>query len=186
MVSSYRGHPILYSHLIWNHFTAAFFRYGTLIYLEGYKDTISNKYTKWMVSSYIGHPILHAHLIWNHITAAFSRNETLLNLEGYKDTISNKYKKLMVSSYMGHPILQRFSIPVLAPHRSAHFVCYSYHFRRLFYSIASALRSGHHTIFLHDSSSKRTYSIHSALKCARREFKLYIFTDVYDVTLVRA
>ncbi len=34
--------------------------------------------------------------------------------------------------------------------------------------------------------SKRTYSIHSALKCARREFKLYIFTDVYDVTLVRA
>ncbi len=81
---------------------------------------------------------------------------------------------------------QRFSIPVLAPHRSAHFVCYSYHFRRLFYSNASALRSGHHTIFLHDSSSKRTYSIHSALKCARREFKLYIFTDVYDVTLVRA
>ncbi len=73
---------------------------------------------------------------------------------------------------------QRFSIPVLAPHRSAHFVCYSYHFRRLFYSNASALRSGHHTIFLHDSSSKRTYSIHSALKCARREFKLYIFTDV--------
>ncbi len=81
---------------------------------------------------------------------------------------------------------QRFSIPVLAPHRSAHFVCYSYHFRRLFYSNASALRSGHHTIFLHDSSSKRTYSIHSALNCARREFKLYIFTDVYDVTLVRA
>ncbi len=77
-------------------------------------------------------------------------------------------------------LAQRFSIPVLAPHRSAHFVCYSYHFRRLFYSNASALRSGHHTIFLHDSSSKRTYSIHSALKCARREFKLYIFTDVYD------
>ncbi len=83
-------------------------------------------------------------------------------------------------------LTQRFSIPVLAPHRSAHFVCYSYHFRRLFYSNASALRSGHHTIFLHDSSSKRMYSIHSALKCARREFKLYIFTEVYDVTLVRA
>ncbi len=81
---------------------------------------------------------------------------------------------------------QRFSIPVLAPPRSAHFVCYSYRFRCLFYWNASALRSGHHTIFLHDSSSKRTYSIHSALKCARREFKLYIFTDVYDVTLVRA
>ncbi len=24
-------------------------------------------------------------------------------------------------------LVQRFSIPVLAPHRSAHFVCYSYH-----------------------------------------------------------
>ncbi len=81
---------------------------------------------------------------------------------------------------------QRFSIPVLAPPRSAHFVCYSYHFRRLFYSNASALRSGHHTIFLHDSSSKRTYSIHSAFKCARHEFKLCIFTDVYNVTLVCA
>ncbi len=30
------------------------------------------------------------------------------------------------------------------------------------------------------------YSIQSALKCARHEFKLYIFTEVYDVTLVRA
>ncbi len=30
------------------------------------------------------------------------------------------------------------------------------------------------------------YSIQSVLKCARREFKLYIFTEVYDVTLVRA
>ncbi len=92
------------------------------------------------------------------------------------------------------PILQ--GLPINPPHETTHsiwngrstayFVCYSYHFRRLFYSNASALRSGHHTIFLHDSSSKRTHSIHSALKCARREFKLYIFTDVYDVTLVRA
>ncbi len=90
-------------------------------------------------------------------------------------------------SYTLHLALtQRFSIPVLAPPRSAHFLCYSYHFRRLFYSNASALRSGHHTIFLHDSSSKRTYSIHSELKCARCEFKLYIFTDVYYVTLVCA
>ncbi len=32
--------------------------------------------------------------------------------------------------------------------------------------------------------SKRIYSIQSALKCARRELKLYIFTEVYDVTLV--
>ncbi len=34
--------------------------------------------------------------------------------------------------------------------------------------------------------SKRIYSIQSALKCARRELKLYIFTEVYDVTLVCA
>ncbi len=34
--------------------------------------------------------------------------------------------------------------------------------------------------------SDRIYSIQSALKCARRESKLYIFTEVYDVTLVRA
>ncbi len=37
---------------------------------------------------------------------------------------------------------QRFSIPVLAPSRSAHFVCFSYRFRRLFYLNISALRSG--------------------------------------------
>ncbi len=67
------GRPILYALLIWNHFTAAFLRYGTLIHFEDYKDTISNKYKKWMVSSYMGRPILHAHLIWNHFTAAFSR-----------------------------------------------------------------------------------------------------------------
>ncbi len=34
--------------------------------------------------------------------------------------------------------------------------------------------------------SERIYSIQSALKCARRELKLYIFTEVYDVTLVCA
>ncbi len=86
------------------------------------------------------------------------------------------------------PVAQRFSIPVLAPPRSAYFVCYSYRFRCLFYSNVSALRSGHHRIFRHDSSSKRTYiySIQSAYKCARRELKLYIFTEVYDVTLVCA
>ncbi len=105
MVSSYQGHPILHAHLIWNHITAAFLRYGTLIHFEDYKDPIYNKYTKWMVSSYIRRPILYALLIWNHITAAFSRNETLFNFEGYKDTISNKYTKWMVSSYIGHPIL---------------------------------------------------------------------------------
>ncbi len=34
--------------------------------------------------------------------------------------------------------------------------------------------------------SERIYSIQSALKCARCELKLYIFTEVYDDTLVRA
>ncbi len=60
---------------------------------------------------------------------------------------------------------QRFSIPVLSPPppRSAYFVCYSYRFRCLFYWNVSALRSGRHRIFLHDSSSKRTYIFHS--KC---------------------
>ncbi len=60
--------------------------------------------------------------------------------------------------------------------RPAYFVCYSYHFRCLFYSNVSALRSGHHRIFRHDSSSKRTYiySIKSVLKCARRELKWYM------------
>ncbi len=61
MVSSYMGRPILYAHLIWNHFTAAFLRYGTLFDLEGYKDTISNKYKTWIVSSYMGRPILYEH-----------------------------------------------------------------------------------------------------------------------------
>ncbi len=68
-----------------------------------------------------------------------------------------------LDDYLEIPISQRFSIPVLAPPRSAHFVCYSYRFRCLFYWNASALRSGHHRIFLHDSSSKRTYIFHS--KC---------------------
>ncbi len=35
-------------------------------------------------------------------------------------------------SQIKHALVQRFSIPVLAPPRSAHFLCYSYHFRRLF------------------------------------------------------
>ncbi len=93
MVSSYIGHPILYAHLIWNHFSAAFSINGTLFDLEDYKDPIFYKYNKWMVSSYIGHPILHAHLIWNHFSAAFSINGTLFDLEDYKDLISNKYTK---------------------------------------------------------------------------------------------
>ncbi len=90
-----------------------------IIQFEGYKDLISNKYTKWMVSSYKGHPILHAHLIWNHFTAAFLRYGTLIHLEGYKDTISNKYKKLMVSSYIG-------SHTICTPHMKP-FYCSVFH-----------------------------------------------------------
>ncbi len=56
MVSSYMGRPILYALLIWNHITAAFSINGTLFDLEGYKDTISNKYKKWMVSFYMDVP----------------------------------------------------------------------------------------------------------------------------------
>ncbi len=83
-------------------FTASFLRYGTLFDLEGYKDTISNKYKKLLVSSYMGRPILYPpHM--KPITAAFFG--TLFDLEGYKDHNSNKYKKLLVSSYMGRPIL---------------------------------------------------------------------------------
>ncbi len=45
--------------------------------------------------------------------------------------------------------------------------------------------TSHHRIFRHDSSSMRTYicSIQRAWKCARREFKLYLFTEIYYVTL---
>ncbi len=68
--------------------------------------------------------------------------------------------------------------PPPTPRLSAHFAWFSYCFRRLFYSNVSALRSGHHRIFHHDSSSKRMNLIQSALKCVRREFKLYIFTEV--------
>ncbi len=110
-------------------FTAAFSINGTLFDFWGYKDTISNKYTKWMVSSYRGHPILYAHLIWNHITAAFSRNETLFDLEDYKDPISNKYTKWMVSSYIGHPILYAL---LIWNHFTAAFLRYgTLHFREL-------------------------------------------------------
>uniref|UniRef100_A0A673HKM0 Oxysterol-binding protein n=1 Tax=Sinocyclocheilus rhinocerous TaxID=307959 RepID=A0A673HKM0_9TELE len=61
--------------------------------------------------------------------------------------------------------MQWFSVPVLAHHRSARFVSFSYCFRRLFYSTISALQSGHHRIFRHDSSPKGPIcSINRALK----------------------
>ncbi len=52
MVSSYMGRPILYALLIWNHFTAAFSRYGTLFDLEGYKHPVSNKYKLYKLGVY--------------------------------------------------------------------------------------------------------------------------------------
>ncbi len=84
MVSSYMWRPILYALLIWNYITSAFSINWTLLNIEDYKDTIFNKYKKWMVSSYMVRPILYVHLIWNHFTAAFSRYGTLFDLEGYK------------------------------------------------------------------------------------------------------
>ncbi len=67
--------------------------------------------------------------------------------------------------------------------RSAHF---SYRFRRLYYSMVSALWSGHHITgysAMIPVRSERICSIQRALKCARCEFKLYLFTEVYYVTL---
>ncbi len=79
------------------------------------------------------------------------------------------------------PLEQRFSIPVVAPPRSAYFVCYSYRFRCLFYSNVSALRSGHHSIFCHDSSSKRTYIFHSkCIEVCKTWIKIvYIYRSIW-------
>ncbi len=84
------------------------------------------------------------------------------------------------------PLVQRFSIPFLAYPCSAHFVRFSYRFRCLYYSTVSALRSGHHITgysAIIPVRSEHICSIQIALKCARREFKLYLFTEVYYVTL---
>ncbi len=79
---------------------------------------------------------------------------------------------------------QRFSIPLLAPPRSAYFVCYSYRFRYLFYSNVSALRSGHHRVFRHDSSSKRTYIFHSkCIEVCKTWIKIvYIYRGIWCLT----
>ncbi len=96
----------------------------------------------------------------------------------------DRRKHFNIEHHTSYTLKQRFSIPVLAYPSSAHFVCFSYRFRRLFYWTVSALRSGHHQIFRHDSSRREHIcSIQRALKCARREFKLYLFTEVYYVTL---
>ncbi len=70
-----------------------FSRNETLLNFEGYKDTISNKYTERMVSSHIGHSHTTCTPHMNHFTAAFLRYGTLIHFEDYKDTISNKYNK---------------------------------------------------------------------------------------------
>ncbi len=63
MVSSYMGRPILYAHLIWNHFTAAFLRYGTLFDLEGIKTPflISTR-NEWSVLIWTSHTICTPHM----------------------------------------------------------------------------------------------------------------------------
>ncbi len=61
----------------------------------------------------------------------------------------------------------------------AHFVCFSYRFRCLFYSNLSALWSGSHRTAMIPVRSERIYYIQIALKCARREFKLYIYLQRY-------
>ncbi len=82
---------------------------------------------------------------------------------------------------------QRFSIPVLAPPPSVYFVCYSYA------SDVCSIRTQvpcevYITVYsaMIPVRNERIYTIQSALKCAGRELKCYIFTEVYDVTLVRA
>ncbi len=64
--------------------------------------------------------------------------------------VNSQYVRVCVYMFTTHccvwmhldGLSQRFSIPVLAPPRLAHFVCFSYRFRRLFYLNISALRSG--------------------------------------------
>ncbi len=84
--------------------------------------------------------------------------------------------------------MQQFSIPVLAPPPALHIS-----YVTLIASDVCSIRTqvpcevditGYSAMI--PVRSKRIYSIQSALKCARRELKLYIFTEVYDVTLVRA
>ncbi len=88
----------------------------------------------------------------------FADDTTLISLiqDGDESAYRQEVKELAVWCSLN----QRFSTPVLAPPRSAHFVCFSLHFRPLFYSTVSALRSGLHRIFRHHSSSKRAYMFH--------------------------
>ncbi len=86
----------------------------------------------------------------------------------------------MLSRHCDHPPTHTHFL------RSAHFVFFSYRFRRLYYSTVNALRSGHHITgysTMIPVGSERICSIQRALKCARCEFKLYVFTEVYYVTL---
>ncbi len=84
-----------------------------------------------------------------------------------------------------HPftVEQRFLNPVLEYHSSAHFVCFSYRFRHLYYSTVSALRSGHWYSTMIPAWNECICSIKRLLKCTRREFKLYLFTEVCYVPL---
>ncbi len=83
---------------------------------------------------------------------------------------------------------QRFPITVLAPSRSAHFICISYHVWLLFYSTVShkcpAKWTSPYTPPWFQFKASVCSILQRAIKCARREFKLYLFTEVYYVTLL--
>ncbi len=93
-------------------------------------------------------------------------------------------KQIKVAVTLG----QRFSIPVLARPPALHIS-----YVTLIASDVCSIRTevpcevditGYSAMI--PVRSEHIYSIQSALKCARRELKWYIFTEVYDVTLVRA
>ncbi len=102
-------------------------------------------------------------LSWPLVTWPLSLHHKRNKQNGSKKLIHTSRKFKVTQKMYNVSVSQCFSIPVLAPPRSAYFVCYSYCFRCLFYWNVSALRSAHHRILHHDSSSKRTYIFHS--KC---------------------
>ncbi len=92
---------------------------------------------------------------WETFDGVFVEYEWVKSFGGYEKCQMMQCHKLDFQKHKwtchySHCLHQWFSIPVL-----------TYHFRPLFYSTVSALRSGHHRIFRHDSSSKGVYMFHS-------------------------
>ncbi len=98
----------------------------------------------------------------------------------------NGTTRLDKKTYRTHYIYQRFSIPVLALPPLCIFcmLLLSLQMFVLFECKCPAKWTSQDIPPM--IRSERIYSIQSAYKCARRELKLYIFTEVYDFTLVRA